>query len=68
MSVVEEDHARDVAGQVPAAGGPEQIEAELIRVAGLTERQVARAREIQKRQGNHFLERRSPPARSAEPR
>jgi protein-tyrosine kinase len=56
MSVTEEDHAGDVAGQVPAAGGPEQIEAELIRVAGLSGRQVARAREIQKRQGISFLE------------
>src|SRR5271169_606672 len=56
MSALEGDQAHDVAAHVPAAGSPEQIEAELIRVARLSDRQVARAREIQKRQGITFLE------------
>jgi protein-tyrosine kinase len=56
MSVVDEHHARDVAGRILAAETPEQVEAELIRVARMSPRQVERAREIQKRQGISFMD------------
>ena len=56
MSVIDENHAHDAAGRRSAADASEQVEAELIRVARMSPRQVERAREIQKRRGISFLD------------
>jgi len=54
MSVVDEYH--EAAGRTPAVEAPDQVEAELIRVARMSDRQVEKARQIQRRLGVSFLD------------
>jgi chain length determinant protein tyrosine kinase EpsG len=56
MSDLSGEHPREMANQLPADDMRERVEAELIRIGRLSERQVARAKEIQERQGISFLE------------
>jgi protein-tyrosine kinase len=55
MSVAHEDPVGKAAGRILSAGAPDQLEAELIRVTRMSDRQVEKAREIQRRQGISFL-------------
>ena len=56
MSDADEHLPQDVVEHSRADASVDQVEAELIRVGNLSERQVARAKEIQQRQGVSFLE------------
>ena len=56
MSAADANPAPDQLVSIPDAAASEQIETELIRVAKMSSRQVARARELQQRQGTSFLE------------
>lgn len=56
MSDAEEIDGRDLIAPIPADVSPDQLEQQLIRIGKLTDRQVARTREIQKRRGIGFLE------------
>jgi receptor protein-tyrosine kinase len=56
MSDAEEINGHDLMTPVRADVAPDQIEQQLIRIGKLTDRQVARAREVQRRRGIGFLE------------